>query len=51
MFGTDCSTANLPRQKDHIDRDLAIFDEIGMSEAQKERIMSGAADELFPVRA
>jgi len=50
MFGTDCRTSNMARQKDHIDRDLAIFDELGLTPEQKERIMSGAADELFPVR-
>jgi len=51
MFGTDGRLPDiLPKQRERIDRDLAIFDELGLDEQQKERIMSGTADEVFPVR-
>ena len=62
MFGTDsfCGSGgleyaveselpgDLAYQKRTIEADLAILDELGLDEAQKERIMSGTADELFP---
>ena len=64
MFGTDsfCGSGgveyaveselpgDLAYQKRTIDADLRILDELGLDEAQKERIMSGTADELFPPR-
>lgn len=49
LFGTDGTLPGaLARQKWHIEDDLAIFDELGLSEAEKQRIMAGTADELFP---
>jgi predicted TIM-barrel fold metal-dependent hydrolase len=51
MFGTDGRVpGGLDAQKDHIARDLAILEELGLDEAAKERIMSGTADEVFPPR-
>jgi len=29
-------------------RDLAIFEELGLDDSQKQRIMAGTADEVFP---
>ena len=52
LFGTDCGIpGNLAGQAVHVERDLAIFDELGLDDAQKQRIMAGTADELFPARA
>ena len=52
MFGTDGKLPGpMPRQGDHVARDLAIFDELGLDDAQKQRIMAGTADEVFPARA
>ena len=49
MFGTDSVIpGDLTREKWHIETDLAIFTELGLTEPQKERIMSGTADEFFP---
>ena len=49
MFGTDCSIpGGLGQQKAHIERDLAILDDLGLDDQQKERILSGTADEVFP---
>ena len=49
MFGTDATIpGHLAGQKPNIDTDLAIFDELGLDAAQKERIFSGTADEVFP---
>ena len=31
-----------------VKHDTALLDEIGVSDAEKQRIMSGTADELFP---
>jgi len=51
MFGTDAVIpGGLLGQKWHIEADLAIFDELGLDEAEKERIMSGTADEVFPAK-
>jgi predicted TIM-barrel fold metal-dependent hydrolase len=51
MFGTDTMLpGKLSWQKRCIDTDLAIFDELGLNAAQKERIFSGTADELFPMK-
>ena len=49
MFGSDSSLpGDFVRQRDCIESDLALFDELGLTPAQKERIFSGTADELFP---
>ncbi|MCK4400851.1 amidohydrolase family protein [bacterium] len=48
MFGTDLCIPGCLSTKKQIDTDLAIFDEFGLNEAQKGRIFSGTADELFP---
>ena len=64
MFGTDsfCGSGgteysadsqlpgDLAYQKKTIEVDLGILDELGLTEKQKERIMSGTADEVFPAR-
>jgi len=64
LFGTDsfCGSGGLEygvetelpgdlrSQKATIEADLRIFDELGLTEKQKERIMSGTANELFPSR-
>jgi len=51
MFGTDNSIpGDMPWQKQSLDRFLGIFDELGLDDAQKQRILSGTADELFPAR-
>jgi len=51
MFGTDGAVPDgLSRQPEHIRRDLAIFDEIGLDDRHKERIMAGTADDVFPAR-
>ena len=61
MFGTDsfCGAermeygaeselpGDLANQKWRIEEDLRLMDELGLDERQKERIMSGTADELF----
>ena len=52
MFGTDGKLPGpLASQKDQIARDLATFDELGLDEDRKQRIMAGTADEVFPARA
>ena len=49
MFGTDSMIpGDLSHQKQCIDTDLGILDELGVNATQKERIFSGTADELFP---
>jgi len=49
MFGTDSKLpSTLAGQPPAIARDLALFDELGLDDAQKQRIMAGTADELFP---
>jgi predicted TIM-barrel fold metal-dependent hydrolase len=51
LFGTDSRVPDgLAKQTEHIELDLAIFDKLGLDEAQKVRIMSGTADEVFPAR-
>lgn len=42
--------SDLAYQKRTIEADLRILDELGLDEAQTERIMSGTADEVFPAR-
>ena len=52
MFGTDCSLPNrIAGQKDMVQSDLALFDELGLDDQQKQRIMAGSADEVFPAAA
>ena len=52
MFGTDASVpSDLPWQAEHVERDLGIFDELGLTEEQKQRIMAGTADDVFPPKA
>jgi predicted TIM-barrel fold metal-dependent hydrolase len=49
MFGTDSTVpGDLAHQSRQIAADLALFDELGLTPAQRERIMSGTADEVFP---
>lgn len=49
MFGTDSVLpSDLPKHPGHFERDKAIFEELGLDEAQQERIFAGTADELFP---
>ena len=49
LFGTDCSIpGSLARQADHIARDLALFDDLGLPDDHKHRILAGTADDLFP---
>ena len=49
LFGTDCSIpGSLARQADHIARDLALFDALGLPDDHKQRILAGTADDLFP---
>ena len=50
MFGSDIILPDefAPSARLRIDEDLRYFDEIGLDDAQKERIMSGTADEVFP---
>ena len=51
LFGTDDRVGNgLAAQKAHIERDLAILDDLGLDAAAQERIMSGTADEVFPAK-
>jgi predicted TIM-barrel fold metal-dependent hydrolase len=51
LYGTDDHLpGELSYQKQILDGDLAIFNELGLTPAQKERILSGTADELFPAR-
>jgi len=51
IFGTDCSLPNrMDAQKDMVRRDLALFDQLGLDDRQKQRIMAGTADEVFPAR-
>ena len=51
MFGTDSVIpGDLVGQRRTIEGDLDIFAELGLDEKQKERIMSGTADEVFPAK-
>lgn len=52
LFGTDCGLPNkMDRQKEMVENDLALFDELGLDEAAQQRIMAGTADEVFPAKA
>lgn len=48
MFGTDSGVPDRMLQKEGIETYLALYDELGLTQGQKERIMSGTADEVFP---
>lgn len=49
MFGSDVTIpGDMEHQGELIRRDGALFDEIGLTVEQKERIFSGTAEELFP---
>jgi len=51
MFGTDSTIpGGLSGQAARVQSDLQIFSDLGLDEKQKERIMSGTADEVFPAR-
>ncbi|OGV77415.1 MAG: hypothetical protein A3K19_12605 [Lentisphaerae bacterium RIFOXYB12_FULL_65_16] len=51
MFGSDSVIpSDLKHQGELVKRDGALFDELGLSAAQKERLFSGTAEELFPPR-
>jgi len=51
LLGTDGSVpGDLSHQKRNLESYLRIFDELELSEADRERILSGTADELFPPR-
>ncbi|MGD0089360.1 MAG: amidohydrolase family protein [Planctomycetota bacterium] len=51
MFGSDSTLpGTLAYQKEMLDRDLQYFDSLGLSTAQKERILSGTVEELFPAQ-
>jgi predicted TIM-barrel fold metal-dependent hydrolase len=52
MFGTDCSLPGpMGRQRELVEGDLTVLDELGLDEEAKQRIMAGTADEVFPARA
>ena len=49
LFGSDATIpGDLKYQKEILDRERGIFDELGLDAAQQERIFSGTADELVP---
>ncbi len=51
LFGSDdVIPGDLSGQARVLERDLRIFADLGLDEAQQERILSGTADELFPPR-
>ena len=58
MFGSDdCAPvsghgkyAEFEGQRKALESYMRIFDELELTQAQRERIMSGTADELFPPR-
>ncbi len=50
MFGSDSALpGDLTFQRELIQRDSALLDELGVSPEQKQRIFAGTAEELFPV--
>jgi len=54
MFGTDASVSeggSLSYQDEILKDYLRIFDELELDDAQRERILSGTAEELFPATA
>lgn len=51
MFGTDSTLpGDLKYQKQILESDLHLLDSLKLTAAQKERILSGTAEELFPPR-
>ena len=51
LFGTDsCLPGPMAQQPEHLRVDLEILDRAGLDEAQKQRILAGTADEVFPAR-
>jgi predicted TIM-barrel fold metal-dependent hydrolase len=51
LFGSDDTLpGDLSWQKKIVQSDLRLLDEIGLDAGQKQRIMAGTADELFPPR-
>jgi len=51
LFGSDASLpGDLAYQKSVLEGDRELFTELGLTEAEQERILSGTADELFPPR-
>ncbi|MCY3019058.1 MAG: amidohydrolase family protein [Planctomycetota bacterium] len=51
MFGSDSTLpGTLTYQKQILGSDLQLFDSLRLTAAQKERILSGTADELFPAK-
>ena len=49
MWGSDAFLpGDLTDQAFRVKTDMAILDELGLSDEQKQRIMSGTAEELFP---
>ncbi len=51
MFGTDSKAPDyMVKQREYAQRDLAIFQELGLDEPARQRIMAGTADEVFPAR-
>ncbi|MBN1673732.1 MAG: amidohydrolase [Kiritimatiellae bacterium] len=52
MWGSDgCVPDRLGGQRRILESDLKIFDELGLDEKQKEQILSGTADSVFPAGA
>jgi len=48
MWGSDDRVpSDLAHQKQVLDGDLAIFEELGLDDQQKQRILAGTADEVF----
>lgn len=49
MFGSDdCVPSDLSYQREVLEGDLKLFDEIGLDERGQARILAGTADEVFP---
>ena len=49
MYGTDGSVPGKNETQVSVQEDLLrIFDELGLSAADKQRLLAGTADELFP---
>ena len=52
MFGTDSKAPDyMVKQKEFLRRDLELFEELGLDDQAKQRIMAGTADEVFPAKA
>jgi len=49
MFGSDAGVpSDLSFQREILTNDLALFDELGLDEAARQRILAGTAEEVFP---